>query len=127
MGTPPLQAKMSERGGFEKFLDYRGGRSLKKRGENFRGGGLDSLIPGHKFPSISNFIASFSKQMTCFFIFSQFSEVKMRNLVYCFNVTSTFLTFNYIFFNTQCWLLSLAVCLFCLSLFNIQYRYCSSR
>ena len=47
------------------------------------GGGV--WIPEHNFPSISNFIFSFSQQMTFFLDFFSAFEVKMRNLVYCFN------------------------------------------
>ena len=93
-----IQAKISERVGLKNFWIKGGELSLNEGGgvkiSRWRGGG----IPGHNFPFISNFIFSFSQKMT-FFIFSLFSEVKMRNLVYCFNVTSTFLTFNFIFFN----------------------------
>ena len=51
-----IQAKISKRGDLKNFW-IKGGISLKEGGENFKGG----WIPGHSFPSISNFIFSFSQ------------------------------------------------------------------
>ena len=48
-----------QKGGVKKFW-IKGGTFPERGGENFKGG----WIPGHNFPSISNFIFSFSQQMT---------------------------------------------------------------
>ena len=53
-------------GGVENF---QGGLSLKEVGVKILGG---CWIPGHNFPSISNFIFSFSQQMTFLNFFSVF-------------------------------------------------------
>ena len=106
-----------KKGGGLKYFWIKGGLSLKEgeRGVKISRGGW---IPGHNFQSISNFIFSFSQQMTLFFLFP---EVKMRNLVYCFNVTSTFLIFNLIFFNTQCNLHKFSLLTFVFIFIQIQY------